>query len=533
MGDNKNWWRIGGRYRNPNLSVDCKMSKQVYIHSKNLPYLKTMADNSVDSVVTDPPYGLKFMNKKWDYDIPSVEVWVEVLRILKPGGHILVACGTRTQHRMAVNIEDAGFDIRDVITWHYGSGFPKSLDISKAIDKAAGAEREKIENPLASKQTGQQAGKGLSGAKNSIDFIEPIAVTAAAKEWDGWGTALKPATELWTLARKPIDGTVAENVLQHGTGGINIDGCRVGTNGEKLSVGGFANLRRKGNSENAGYDRPFKKDTESFAKRAEENNRVANEKGGRFPANVIFSHHEDCVCLGVKKIKGNGTSKTFHDGYKSNQVTGFITGWSHPGNQHADENGQEEIEDWQCVDGCPIKELDEQSGMLKSGNKTGEYKGFGTTGIYGVGGYSEAPCYADKGGASRFFYVAKSSKSERNKGLEDFFWQKDNSEYGYKRISKEEYDLLPDEEKAIGNIHVTVKPIKLMQYLVRMITPTGGTVLDLYGGSGTTGIACNLEGFDCISIEMYKENVEISEARLAALEPAKPKNISTLFEPMT
>ena len=156
--------------------------------------LKTLEDNSVDSIVTDPPYGLSFMGKKWDYEVPSVAIWEECLRVLKPGGHLLAFAGTRTQHRMAVNIEDAGFEIRDMIAWVYGSGFPKSLDVSKAIDNAAGEETE------------------------------------AAKQWQGWGTALKPALEPITVARKPFTGTVAENVLQHGTGALNVDGCRVGDN---------------------------------------------------------------------------------------------------------------------------------------------------------------------------------------------------------------------------------------------------------------------------------------------------------------
>ncbi len=190
--------------------------------------LPTLQSGSVDSCVTDPPYGLKFMGKKWDYEIPSVSLWKEVLRVLKPGGHILVACGTRTQHRMAVNIEDAGFEIRDIVSWWYGSGFPKSLDVSKAIDKQAGAEREivgeKSSDPLRFKKYKEQDGCERLTFGNNITAPS----TEAAKQWEGWGTALKPACELWTLARKPLsESTVAENVLKHGTGGINIDGCRI------------------------------------------------------------------------------------------------------------------------------------------------------------------------------------------------------------------------------------------------------------------------------------------------------------------
>jgi hypothetical protein len=199
-----------------------------------LEVLKTLPDNSVDSCVTDPPYGLKFMGKKWDYDVPTVEVWEQVLRVLKPGGHLLAFAGTRTQHRMAVRIEDAGFEIRDMIAWVYGSGFPKSHDASKAIDKAAGAEREVIGSKLG------LAGYSIAdnGRTNAVygDLHDPAsecAITAPAtpeaEQWQGWGTALKPAMEMITVARKPLEGTVAQNVLEWGTGAINIDGCRVGS----------------------------------------------------------------------------------------------------------------------------------------------------------------------------------------------------------------------------------------------------------------------------------------------------------------
>ena len=193
------------------------------IHGDCIEVLRSMPDCSVDAVVTDPPYGLSFMGKKWDYDVPSVEVWAECLRVLKLGGHLLAFAGTRTQHRMAVRIEDAGFEIRDMIAWVYGSGFPKSLDVSKAIDKAAGVEREVLGETRKGAQTNSTGRYGAWG-----DGITPTApATDAAKQWDGWGTALKPALEPITVARKPLIGTVAENVLQHGTGAINVDGGRV------------------------------------------------------------------------------------------------------------------------------------------------------------------------------------------------------------------------------------------------------------------------------------------------------------------
>ena len=191
--------------------------------------LRDLPDCSVDACVTDPPYGLSFMGKAWDYDVPQVDVWREVLRVLKPGGHLLAFAGTRTQHRMAVQIEDAGFEIRDMIAWVYGSGFPKSLDVSKAIDKAAGAEREVVGTA-----SGARNGNGFnndygsygSHADGTYDITAPA--TPAAQQWSGWGSALKPALEPITVARKPFKGTVAANVLEHGTGALNIDGCRIG-----------------------------------------------------------------------------------------------------------------------------------------------------------------------------------------------------------------------------------------------------------------------------------------------------------------
>ena len=212
----------------------------------NMESLKLLPDNSVDSVVTDPPYGISFMAKKWDYDVPSAGLWREVLRVLKPGGHALIACGTRTQHRMVVNIEDAGFEIRDVVSWIYGSGFPKSLNISKAIDKSAGA-----------------------------------------KQWDGWGTALKPSCEFFTLCRKPLsEKTIVANVLEWGTGGINVDGCRVKAP-DKIEP-----TTRNTSTCGEGWKRPWMDDKEKDATRQA----IAIEKAntmGRFPANLIHDGSQE------------------------------------------------------------------------------------------------------------------------------------------------------------------------------------------------------------------------------------------------
>ena len=250
--------------------------------------MKTLDDNSVDAIVSDPPYGISFMSKKWDYDVPSVEVWKEAMRVLKPGGHALIACGTRTQHRMVVNIEDAGFEIRDVVSWIYGSGFPKSLNVSKAIDKAAGAEREVVD--------WKKSGGGRTTAANPMDrdagktnSHDPITAPATdeAKQWDGWGTALKPACEFFTLARKPLsEKTVAANVLRWNTGGLNIDGCRVGT----------------------------------------ESTGEATKSQGRFPANLIHDGSQEVLGLFPETKsgggdKGNKTVGAQGYGYGSNSKT--------------------------------------------------------------------------------------------------------------------------------------------------------------------------------------------------------------------
>jgi DNA modification methylase len=407
------------------------MTHQLH-HGDCLEVLRSMPDCSVDSIVTDPPYGLSFMGKKWDYDVPSVDVWVECLRVLKPGGHLLAFAGTRTQHRMAVRIEDAGFEIRDMIAWVYGSGFPKSLDVSKAIDKRDAAEEQQARRyrftewvrstGITSKQIDEATGTNMGGhyttaasqpaimtrehleacrhllgevpewvekeadirSVESKNFAEREVVgkrvgvdttkqsiacavsaqgleqstkhefnitapsTDAAKQWQGWGTALKPALEPITVARKPLVGTVAENVLQHGTGAINVDGGRV--------------------------------------------------EGGRWPANFI------------------------HDG------------------------------------------SEEATDLLKD--------------------------------SARFFYCAKASKADRGE-----------------------------------NHHPTVKPTDLMRYLCRLVTPPNGIVLDPFNGSGSTGCAAVLEGFQYIGIEREAEYIAISEKRIEARSKQvqeQPKQLTLL-----
>jgi site-specific DNA-methyltransferase (adenine-specific) len=410
-----------------------------------LEILKTLAPNSIDAIVTDPPYGISFMGKKWDYDVPQVELWQEVLRVLKPGGHALVACGTRTQHRMAVNLEDAGFEIRDIVAWVYGSGFPKSLNICKAIDKLQGNEREIIkEGKQAGKDSSFRAMNPSKKGFNSAGFKRGFK-DKGNSPYEGWGTALKPAMELWTLCRKPIEEkTIAENVLKYGTGGINIDGCRVGT--EEISVHNAPKGTFAGGEQDRGSD------TESY-----------REHTGRFPANLIHDGSDEVVSM-FPETKGQYGGK----GRAANSKAGKY-GWNN---------------------------------LDKEVNNKGATQGI-----------------ADSGSASRFFYCAKASKAERNKGLEGF----EKKQKVFNGQSDTPSKELKDIEKRFttqpaANNHPTVKPISLMRYLCKLITPKGGIVLDPFMGSGSTGIGAKLEGFDFIGIEREEEYCKIAEARIKAFD---------------
>lgn len=289
------------------------------LHGDCLERLKDLPDGSVDACVTDPPYGLSFMGKAWDYDVPGAEVWREVLRVLKPGGHLLAFAGTRTQHRMAVQIEDAGFEIRDLIAWVYGSGFPKSLDVSKAIDKAAGAEREVVgpnpwnhvrnHNPD-TWQGSTRTAKGKYGSSGSGQSDITAPATPAAQQWAGWGTALKPALEPITVARKPLNSTVAENVTRHGTGAINVDGCRVGNEVLPAMTAGQAKIGT--------FERGVM---------------VTPERTGRWPANLIHDgSDEPCALLGdaarffycAKASKADRGAENVHPTVKPTELMRYL-----------------------------------------------------------------------------------------------------------------------------------------------------------------------------------------------------------------
>jgi DNA modification methylase len=503
----------------------------------NLDILPTLPDNSVDSIVTDPPYELGFMGKKWDSSgiAYSVELWTQCLRVLKPGGHLLSFGGTRTWHRVAVAIEDAGFDVRDSIAWMYGSGFPKSLDVSKAIDKSDATEARRkrdlefvewmrttgikasqaneivgksdvashyfrldqpavataelfdklrpylpevpdyIEKMVAERTIESQNFKnreviGLGAAtcsqleatgicdghfdNGTLQVKHQLATAPAtheAKQWEGWGTALKPAFEPIVVARKPLIGTVAENVLTHGTGGLNIDGSRIGTDQRTFDSKGI------------------KPGANNFVGDSWQKDKEEKTVQGRWPANVILDEYT-------------------------------------------------------------AELLDEQSGNLKSGKLNTEST---KTSIFGNPTSQRSGTYeATEGGASRFFYVAKASKRDRNEGLEELPEIRTGAMSGTadgSMLTGSGNQRLTTRQ----NFHPTVKPTDLMRYLIKLVTPPGGVVLDPFTGSGSTGKAAILEGFRFIGCELTEDYIPIIEGRLQHAEAmaaeAEAKKDEALF----
>ena len=416
-----------------------------------LEVLKTIPDNSIDSVVTDPPYHLTsivkrfgkegsapaqfgkdgaysraskgFMGKEWDGgDIAfRTDVWSECLRVLKPGGHLLAFSHSRTYHRMAVAIEDSGFDIRDQIMWIYGSGFPKSHNIGKAIDKIQGNEREVVGDNPNHRTTSGLLELGFQ------DGRESSTITKGNSDWEGWGTALKPAHEPIVMARKPLsEKSIAENVIKWGTGGINIDECRIPANWEDERPPSWFNSGKSKSGEPT-YGGNLKTLTDStLGERLND--------GGRFPANIILDEEAGKVLDEQSGERGNGWKKNYgKEDYEGLQYSSSTQ---------------------QCVFG---------------------------------GGYSGKNTYSDKGGASRFFYCPKTSKKEKG-----------------------------DE-----NNHPTVKPLKLMEYLIKLVTPKGGVVMDCFMGSGSTGVAARNLGFKFIGIEREQEYMDIAKQRIT--QPVQTK----------
>jgi DNA modification methylase len=485
------------------------MSSTVTLHNQDwLDLAPSIEDCSIDAVVTDPPAGIGFMGKAWDNPLSDTfptrgrrgtdkdtdavrkfgndiepdlksprarrafvafmtEAMQECYRVLKPGGYAVVWALPRTSHWTACAVEDAGFEIRDVITHLFGSGFPKSKDVSKEIDRQAGAQRTKTIGVRHRNVKPFDDSNGWNSNNTTGDHTYTAPATPEAQQWQGWGTALKPANEHWIIARKPLsEPNVAQNVLRHGTGAINIDACRV--RGVPPSVPqplggtglvyGFAN----GEGRNGEMSQPHPE--------------------GRWPSNLVLTHSADC-------------------------------------------NGQ-------CAPDCPVRIIDEQSGpragmkrgVLRRGQTTGT--SIGGYGVYGESAPQEVVAVSsDEGGASRFFprfewdaeldapflYTPKPSRSERNAGCEGMLAKPT-------LIGAEGHKINPMTGREVVDIprqnhHPTVKPVALMRWLVRLVTPPGGTVLDPFCGSGTTGVACVDEGFSFVGCDSDAEYFPIAEAR--------------------
>jgi len=530
-------------------------------------------DDSIDAIVTDPPAGIAFMGKEWDKDKGGRRQWIawmtgvarECLRVLKPGGHALVWALPRTSHWTGTAWEDAGYEVRDCAYHAFGTGFPKSLNVSKAIDKRRNDEPEvrkvcrwlrqqmsatgRTSNQIAerfgfhSRMVDHWAARDTDSQptlptltqwdqlREMLDFDDhmdaevlrlnlrkgepgdawadrPVTgeveewkdrtnyaltsrdglrrdtpATDDAQEWDGWGTALKPAMECWWLFRKPLsEKTVAKNVLEHGTGAINIDGCRIGLMTSK-------EIARSGRSTNGA----IYGDLDPVDWKADN-----PQPQGRWPANLILSHHPKCECVGTKKVKACGI------GSKKGKTAADKDGQSGPaygaesrssGTEmicYADAAGMETIEEWRCHPDCPVRMLDEQSiaGGMHGAGKARDGSTAVVSASYDASSYQlpknpKMRRMGDKGGASRYFYQAKPAKKERNFGM-------------------------PEGTK---NVHPTVKSVALMRYLIRLVTPPGGTVLDAFAGSGSTVLAAMLEDVNCLACEKEAESYETAKQR--------------------
>ncbi len=403
-------------------------------HGDCLEAMATLPENSVEAIVTDPPYGLSFMQKNWDHCVPGQAYWAATLRVLKPGGFLLAFGGSRTYHRLTCSIEDAGFEVRDCLMWIYSNSFPKSMNVSAALDKSAGAKRTEVlgVKPGHEEFAGRTTKGHLEFKQGTDGFDRPwmhddaareryhlrmAPVTKAAKQWDGWGTALKPAYEPIVLARKPLTGTVADNLLAHGVGAINIDGCRVPVDAEGADKSQLRTM-------NAG--------------RRLSKNSLRMSGGGEFQ---------------VVRPEGRWPANILHD-------------------------GSEEVE----------SRFPSAGGQR--GSVTGNEPSARTNNVFrGFNGRPTSTPRCDGGSAARFFYCAKASRSERDAGL----------------TTGGNMDK---------NNHPTVKPVALMRYLCRLITPPGGTVLDIFMGSGSTGVAALAEGFRFQGIEKDIGYMDIAKRRL-------------------
>lgn len=410
-------------YETPNGKLYCGSCEDI---------MKELFDCSIDTIITDPPYALEFMGKGWDKVLPSVEIWKEALRIAKPGATFMAFGGTRTYHRLTCAIEDAGWKIKDCIMWVYGSGFPKSSNISKMIDKKMGIERQQILIPTKKGNFPEQVGQIALGANGMTDISKPI--TKKAHQWNGWGTALKPAYEPIVIAMKPNEGTYANNALKWGVAGLNIDGCRIPA---EKTVGA-----RSSNRDGIARRKVYSGQWKEFE---------GNPSQGRFPANIIHDGSDEVVSLFPDTKSGRHTEKEI-----SRKAQGVFAG------------GIATDDNW----------------------------------------------YGDQGSASRFFYCAKASKAERNAGLYGNTQKRDSSRSHGQAGTDNPYNR---GAQKVTNFHPTVKPLALIEYLCKLTeTPTKGIVLDMFGGSGTTAVACERLNRKYILIEREEKYCAIAKQRIQA-----------------
>lgn len=425
--------------------------------------------------------GISFMGSRWDYDVPSVNVFVEVLRVLRPGAHAMFFGGTKTFHRMMVNIEDAGFLPVDLCMWLYGSGFPKSVDISKAIDKQAGHWRGR-----AGAVSSENSAMGGSNYERSSKG-DPV--TSDGRRWSGQGTALKPAWEPCGLFVKMFDGTIVENCLKHGTGGLDIEGTRIG-----------AVERFNGAAGNTG---------ESAASVAPVN--VSGYAGktvvGRHPANLVLSHSPECVHLGTRGVRGSVPSGPRWTAPSTSHARGKMNG----GLVEGREPGIETVDAYDCVEDCPIRLLDAQGGNRPGMSGGGVHREGYAGGMFGAKD-DAATARNDQGGASRFFYNAKVSREERDRGLDDFG-----------EVPKGVGALRDGKRRGMAkNAHPTLKPIDLCRYYARLLLPPPRAdgnprrLLVPYSGAGSEMIGALQAGWDeVVGVELVPKHAEWALARIA------------------
>jgi len=504
------------------------------IESDCVEAMRSMEANSFNAVVCDPPYHLAsskdgsrgFMGKTWDGGGIAFrpETWREVLRVAKPGAFLIAFGGTRTSHRLACAIEDAGWEIRDsvldllsedekfealwssltdeqraalaeildaagLLAWVRGQGFPKTHDPAASIDKMLGFPKRGRAIPTASTNLpdGRYAEEKLTG--NPVPKYEPRTEEAAA--WGGFGIALRPLFEPIVLARKPLEGTVAANVLKWGTGVLNIDGTRIAHHEECRMM----------KAQDTGHD--------FYRQGGRYEDKLELKPEGRWPANVVLSHHPDCVLVGSRTVKGSRVDKPCPDPEVAGHRWGTLQGNRGP-RGIGDADGNEEVETWACVPGCPVRMLDDSCWTSTTGNRRNKNRVQQDPGSTPFTRGKDAPEYTDSGGASRFFFCAKAARSEREAGL-----------LGVVPCAKcgglestEHPNGRGGTEECVRCNHPTVKPLGLVSWLARLCTPPSGRVLDPFTGSGTTGAACMHEGFDFVGIDSDPRSVLIAKARI-------------------